>query len=66
MDYRYRETVYHITVLQTQTDTGEMKILTDGIEQNDKFVSLVDDHQEHTVEVRINAPARLSRSGNRN
>ena len=66
MDYRYRETVYHISVLQTQTDTGEMKILTDGIEQNDRFVSLVDDHQEHTVEVRINAPARLSRSGNRN
>jgi len=54
MHYRYRETVYHITVMQTETD-NEMSIIVDGVEQHDKTVPLVDDHQEHSVDVRINA-----------
>ena len=53
MHYRYRETVYHITVLQTPAGTGEMQVSVDGIEQHDKTIPLVDDHQEHRVEVRI-------------
>ena len=55
MHYRYRETVYHIAVLQTRTGRDEMAVTVDGVEQHDKAVPLVDDHQEHTVEVRINA-----------
>ena len=52
MHYRYRETVYHITVQQTQTGEGEMSVIVDGVEQHDKTIPLVDDHQEHRVEVR--------------
>ena len=55
MHYRYRETVYHIAVLQTQTGSDEMSVTVDGVEQHDKTVPLVDDHREHSVEVRINA-----------
>jgi cellobiose phosphorylase len=53
MHYRYRETVYHITVIQTHTGNNEMSIAADGVEQHDKAVLLMDDHQDHLVEVRI-------------
>ncbi len=56
MHYRYRETVYHIGVLQTQNASGEMLVEVDGIDQQDKAIPLVDDHQEHKVEVRWSAP----------
>jgi cellobiose phosphorylase len=52
MHYRYRETVYHIAVLQQKTGNEEMSVTVDGVEQHDKAVSLVDDHREHSVEVR--------------
>ena len=51
--YRYRETIYHITVLQTRAGKGEMIVTVDGVEQHEKAIPLVDDHQEHSVEVRI-------------
>jgi cyclic beta-1,2-glucan synthetase len=51
--YRYRETVYHIAVLQTPAGNGEMRVSVDGIAQPDKTIPLVDDRKEHWVEVRI-------------
>jgi len=53
MHYRYRETAYHIAVLQTPAGNGEMRVSVDGIERHDKTIPLVDDHEEHWVEVRI-------------
>ena len=53
--YRYRETVYHIIIEQTHDVTGEMHVEVDGLDQQDKTIPLVDDHQEHTVEVIISA-----------
>jgi len=41
MHYRYRETVYHIAVLQTPAGKGEMCVSVDGIEQPDKTIPLV-------------------------
>ena len=52
MHYWYRETVYHITVLQTPAGNGAMRVTVDGIEQHDKTIPLIDDHKEHWVEVR--------------
>jgi cellobiose phosphorylase len=51
--YRYRETLYHIAVLQTRAGNGEMSVTVDGVEQHDQTIPLVDDRQEHSVEVRI-------------
>jgi cellobiose phosphorylase len=51
--YRYRETLYHITIQQTRNGSGEMSVTVDGIEQPDKVIPLDDDRQEHVVEVRI-------------
>jgi len=53
--YRYRETVYHIAVVQTREDKGGMRVSVDGIERHDKIIPLVDDHKEHRVDVRIPA-----------
>jgi cellobiose phosphorylase len=54
--YRYRETVYHIAVLQTSGENGEMAVTVDGVPQDDKAIRLVDDHREHEVKVRMPAP----------
>ncbi|NTW66725.1 MAG: cyclic beta 1-2 glucan synthetase, partial [Nitrospirae bacterium] len=49
--YRYRETMYHITVLQKR-DNSDTMVTIDGILQSGKTLSLVDDRREHEVEVR--------------
>jgi cyclic beta-1,2-glucan synthetase len=64
MHYRYRETVYHITVLQTPAGSGEMRVTADGMEQPDKTIPLVDDHREHWVEVLLSSPAPGVARGN--
>jgi cellobiose phosphorylase len=57
LHYRYRETVYHIVVSQTRADEdakiGETRVTVDGVERHDKAIPLVDDRQDHTVEVKI-------------
>jgi len=56
MHYRYRETLYHITIIYAETVTGKMEVTVDGLEQIDRAIRLIDDHQEHAVEVRMPAP----------
>jgi cellobiose phosphorylase len=51
--YRYRETLYHISVLQVSTGNGETNVIVDGVEQYDEAIPLVDDRQEHSVEVKV-------------
>ena len=51
--YRYRETVYHINILQTLPSSGESNVTVDDVEHRDGGIPLVDDRQEHFVEVRI-------------
>jgi cyclic beta-1,2-glucan synthetase len=53
--YRYRETLYHITVLQVSAGNGEMRVTVDGVAQPDKAIRLVNDRQEHSVEVTVQA-----------
>jgi cyclic beta-1,2-glucan synthetase len=48
--YRYRETVYHITVSQT---ADESIVTVDGVQQPENVIPLVDDRQNHSAEVRI-------------
>ena len=53
--YRYRETVYHIAVLRTHAGDGATGVIVDGAPQQDNTIPLLDDRQEHSVEVRIPA-----------
>jgi cyclic beta-1,2-glucan synthetase len=55
LHYRYRETVYHIVVLQTHAPDSKTSVTVDGVEQQDEAVPLVDDRLEHAVEVRVRA-----------
>ncbi|HUS74997.1 MAG TPA: hypothetical protein VMY43_03215, partial [Methanothrix sp.] len=48
--YRYRETFYHITVTRK---AGALGVTVDGILQSDGTIHLIDDRNEHLVEVRI-------------
>lgn len=49
--YRFQETVYHITVLQPPNHEGEMHIVMDGVLLDGKRIRLVNDLQEHFVEL---------------
>jgi cellobiose phosphorylase len=51
--YRYMETIYQITVLQTHAAKDGIAVKVDGVERDDGAIPLVDDRQEHLVEVRI-------------
>jgi len=57
LHYRYRETVYHIEVVQTGSEVREaLQVRLDGAIQDGVAIALVDDRREHRVEVRL--PAR--------
>ena len=56
--YRYRETIYHIKVVQTAGEAAT-RVTVDGVVQEDKWIALVDDHTDHNVEVVV-APIQLS------
>jgi cellobiose phosphorylase len=49
--YRYRETVYHITVQQGRDQSGETSVTIDGVQRDEPAIHLVDDRQEHSVVV---------------
>ena len=59
MHYRYRETFYHIVVLQVRAGEGEktreMGVTVDGVQQTGQAIPLVDDRQAHAVEVKIHS-----------
>jgi cellobiose phosphorylase len=49
--YRYRETVYHIKVVQGRAGEGGESVTVDGVVQREQTIPLVDDHSEHFVVV---------------
>jgi cellobiose phosphorylase len=52
--YRYRQTVYHITITRVATDSpGTSPLTLDGQELSGTTFPLVDDRLEHAVELRI-------------
>ncbi len=53
LHYRYRETVYHISILSTAD--GHTGVTVDGVEQADPSIHLVDDRREHSVQVSMDA-----------
>ena len=51
LHYRYRETLYHITV--RQTDDDGITVSMDGIVQSEPVIPLADDRLDHQVEVTV-------------
>jgi cyclic beta-1,2-glucan glucanotransferase len=61
IQYRYGETLYRINIRQTLTADTTMSVLVDGVAQSERSVLLVDDHQDHVVDVAVGAaPAAAS------
>jgi cyclic beta-1,2-glucan synthetase len=57
--YRYRQTVYHITITRLVADSAEAnQLVLDGKELAGETVPLVDDRREHSVELKLGSPAR--------
>jgi cellobiose phosphorylase len=59
LSYRYRDTLYRITVLHGRFEEGEAGVTLDGIAQPGESIPLVDDRRDHSVEVRINATSNV-------
>ena len=53
VNYRYRDTTYHITIVQIAGGGVEEGLTMDGIAQYDPVIHLVDDRASHAVEVRL-------------
>jgi cellobiose phosphorylase len=53
ISYLFRETVYRITVRQTNDPLEAPSVTIDGFVRQDRAIQLVNDHQEHLVEVKI-------------
>ncbi|MDD3148104.1 MAG: hypothetical protein PHD82_12440, partial [Candidatus Riflebacteria bacterium] len=53
MHYRYRETVYHITIRQIKGQSEDVIVEADGKIQPEKSIPLIDDRQEHFAEVKV-------------
>lgn len=51
--YRYRETVYQITVLLIEKADGNAMLTIDGVAQPGAAISLVNDREKHAVTLRI-------------
>jgi cyclic beta-1,2-glucan synthetase len=60
--YRYCETSYTIAVVQSVETSGPMRVTVDGMPQSDGVVTMVDDHQEHAVQVKLGGvpPANIA------
>ena len=55
--YRYRQTVYHITISRLAADSaGANQLSLDGQELAVETVPLVDDRREHFVELKVWSP----------
>jgi cellobiose phosphorylase len=54
--YRYRETHYHITFHSRDGGSAVERVSVDGNEQRERCVPLIDDRNDHNVDVEL-APA---------
>ena len=53
LDYRFRETMYRITVSQTASEDRQSAVWVDGDLQSDNVIPLVNDRVEHVVRVQV-------------
>jgi cellobiose phosphorylase len=58
--YRYRQTVYHITITRLAADgVVSNQLFLDGNELASETVPLADDHGEHSVELKVCSPLHV-------
>jgi cellobiose phosphorylase len=60
ISYLFHETLHRIIVRQTNESVGEGSVTIDGLVRQDRTVRLVNDRQEHLIEVRI--PTKITKN----
>jgi cyclic beta-1,2-glucan synthetase len=61
--YRYRQTIYHITVNRVAADSADAnQLILDGKELAVELLPLVDDRREHVVELKVWTPVNAPES----
>jgi cellobiose phosphorylase len=53
--YRYRETFYHITIRDRSPAATACRLVLDGVELSDDFITLLDDRRDHEVELEMHS-----------
>jgi len=56
--YRYKATIYHIAITQ-QNNAGKMIVTVDGVKQENRILTLMDDGHEHNVQIEIYAQREM-------
>ena len=56
IQYRYRETVYHISVVCISVEKKDTYVTLDGVKQKGNMITLINDTQDHQVVVQIPLP----------
>jgi hypothetical protein len=51
--YRYRDTMYRISVQQISAAEEGFSLLVDGVTQGGFTIPLRDDHTHHSIEIRV-------------
>ncbi len=51
--YRYRETFYHFAIHRGGDPAETCRVTLDGVEQSGTSVTLIDDHQDHHVQIEM-------------
>ncbi len=51
--YRYRETMYHIAIIQLLELSNDINIIVDDRMVSEKYIDMVNDYTDHVAEVRI-------------
>ena len=54
LHYRYRETFFHVQIVQEKPGGAVKSVTVDGVQQPDNTIPLQDDRHEHQVEVILN------------
>ncbi|MBV9391418.1 MAG: cyclic beta 1-2 glucan synthetase, partial [Verrucomicrobia bacterium] len=57
IDYRYRQTPYHITISKLPDSSLRGRTFLDGEELPEPILPLIDDHREHSVELQLTTSA---------
>jgi cellobiose phosphorylase len=53
LHYRFRESVYHISIFLNEDPTGQTRTIVDGNVSEEKGITLLDDGNEHFAELNI-------------
>jgi cellobiose phosphorylase len=53
LHYRFRDTVYHITILSSPEEKVQRSVTVDGVVQERVYLHLIDDHREHSAELKF-------------